>query len=389
MVDFVMKTNDIFLLTLLSNFAKHSIPQSIEPIDWDKLYAKCASQNIDGLVASVVNQLPEECRPDNYPVWFTAYIETLRSMTRRNLEFDRMIRLMIDRGIEPIGLKGCVLRKLYPDEALRTMGDFDIFIREQERLQAVELFETAGYSVKYDYSVYAAEKDDIRFEFFTTLQHDFPVDSTAWNELLRENVCRNKDGFLQLNPTYELLYIVVHATKHYKTKGCGIRNLLDMALILQKEAQSIDFKEVSRLCDQLGIKRYLQYFLSALQKYFQIETAITVDMPKADIFTEYMLTYGIYGLENDKGNPFFPVIKGEETGLRRKMLFPPYEYMLHGYPFLKKSKLLLPVAWVCRGFKGIFVRQKTPAKMLADMQASEEFSKVRMKYLKELGLWYE
>ena len=384
-----MNILDQTLLALLSTLGNASeIGLSTTNLDFTALYAKCERQNITGLAASVLLRLPKSEQPENMALWMSAYIATLQTMTRRNAEFDRMLALMREREIDPICVKGSVLRKLYPDEALRTMGDYDIWVKPEQWSSLSELLSAQGYSLTERPLLYEAEKADVRFEIFTSLEQEFGQDTATWEKFLFENVRRNREGILTLNPTYEIFYIAAHTAKHYVRNGCGIRNLLDIVLLLKHKTPEIDFETVKTLAKAAGVDKVLAYLLSASKVYFGVETPVTTELPHTDRFVEYMLEYGVFGPDKSEHSFTWATQKEGHCG-KLRMLFPPYNSMVTGYPFLKKSKLLLPVAWVCRGFKGVFAKHQSPKRIFSDMKASQKAHDDRIRYLTELGLLHE
>ncbi len=60
--------------------------------------------------------------------------------------------------------------------------------------------------------------------------------------------------------------------------------------------------------------------------------------------------------------------------------------MWHKYQYLKKSSLLLPVAWVHRFITSVFIKKYSVKGMIAGLGDSIVYGEEREKRLSELGL---
>lgn len=190
-----MNSNQKYLIDLLvASLFLTEPPTPDNSVDWDFLISKCGEQNIAGLVASAVCRLPDELKPVNYPIWLATYIDTLQTMAHRNMEFERMLALMNEVGITPICVKGCVTRKLYPDENLRTMSDFDIWVSPESLPKLNQQFTSRGFQILKLDLLEKFQKDDIQFECFSSLAQDFPQNTKYWENLFWQNTCVNDNG---------------------------------------------------------------------------------------------------------------------------------------------------------------------------------------------------
>lgn len=63
-------------------------------------------------------------------------------------------------------------------------------------------------------------------------------------------------GFYALSPTANALYITYHSFFHFLIEGITLRHLLDWALFVKAEQDTIDWIRFYSICDDLGFSRF-------------------------------------------------------------------------------------------------------------------------------------
>jgi len=118
-----------------------------EPVDWDDVLAIALREGLAALVhagmASCCASVPEVSRTRlkvgylGAVTWFDACLEP---------SLQTVLRTLHSLGIEPIVLKGAALAyTVYPRPYLRTMGDVDLLLSEEEAVRAAEGLKGAGF----------------------------------------------------------------------------------------------------------------------------------------------------------------------------------------------------------------------------------------------------
>jgi hypothetical protein len=282
-----------------------------------------------------------------------------------------------------------VVKDLYPTPELRTMGDFDILIDKDNRIVAEKIFEENGYDVRKDTLFIEVDKNGIHGEIFFSLEAEFKNEPDYWNERIKENIHLDNNRYL-LNPTYEFAYSVIHTAKHLMGSGCGIRNLFDVLMLLQKR-DNIDFKLAETICKSQNYEKVLYYMVTAAEHWYGIEIDSSIkrmDIDATEKFLEYLLSYGIFG-KSTEGNVLSVQIvkcKDEHIGALRRLFFPPRKMIWDKYQYLKKSALLLPIAWIHRFITAVFIRKYSVKQMLSGIDESVKYLNDRDKWLNELDL---
>lgn len=374
-------------------------------IDWEYIWNKACEQNIVGLIADAVSKLPAEYQPKNYEDWEDAVLQSIQEMYPKYIEFDRMSELIKDSDTKIICLKGIVLKDLYPVPELRTMGDFDLFVvNEYEKVKS--LFVNNGYSVKdishtiieKDLEVKNAEqqkvtvgfcavKDNIVWECFKTLKEEYHTDTVAVEKKIEANCVKWKKQLYCMNETDMLSHLIIHHTKHLIYEGAGIRNVLDIALFIKNYKDNIDFKDVCCECKKQGYEKVFYLVLNVVAKYFDIVIEYGYKELSTDFFVEYMLNGGVFGRHESKGGIVSLVsrYKGKE-GWLRCVFFPSVNMLKGSYTYLNKYPILLPVAWIHRLFRGVFIKKNSIADMVGGLGNSLEYSQSHKNIMKELGI---
>ncbi len=359
-------------------------PAPPDGLDWQWLWEKSREQNLTGLLASAIEKLPNEQRPTNYEQWYTTMLQTAMVMGDRFDEFERMMGILRQNGLEVIALKGVVLKDLYGEgrSTLRTMGDFDVFVKKEKLSEIQRIFATDGYTLTDERTGLTASKDAYSWDIFYTLEEEFRDKSGKYDEIIRNKAIKI-NGLTCPCPTYMLAHLLLHLGKHLTSEGAGLRNLLDIALFVKAYKNEIDFKEVRNVCQELDFKNIYIYALNALNKYFDFDFDIEAKDPKK--FVALMLDGGIFG-EGKSNVLLAQVSKRGDISVYRKLFFPPASMLEESYKYLQKFPFLLPVAWVHRFFYAVFHRKFGVKKMLEDIEGSVEFAKKHDKTMEELGL---
>lgn len=166
------------------------------------------------------------------------------------------------------------------------------------------------------------------------------------------------DGFLAMLPHEHLLYLLLHAYKHFVRSGIGLRQFCDIDLWARAYHAEIDWQQLHDQCTSVHAATFAAAAFHIAGDYLGIE----FDLPApwdGSIDVEPLLhdtlCGGVYG-SNDltrlhSSTVTLNAVKasrmGEKSGALRTV-FPKREYLERRYPYLKKRPYLLPVAWVQR-----------------------------------------
>lgn len=277
-------------------------------------------------------------------------------------ELNKLVTALENAGIKNQPMKGSCMKFMYPSPELREMSDIDILIAGEQMDAAgkvmLELGYTLAQSIKH-HDIYM-KKPFMVVEIHRAM-YDKTVDGNQFDyfksfekAVLREG----KKYTYDFNKEDFYVYMIAHMAKHFYAMGCGIRNLLDVYIYLEKYGKELDRSYLDRELKKCGIYDFavnveeLAYIWLGGKKGSQFYD---------DLF-QYMVDCGIYGKdENGIWHKFAEEkLDGKEVTrgkLKKWYYFPPLFYMAEYYPWLEKFPFLLPVAWCIRAFRGIFMKK--------------------------------
>ena len=287
-------------------------------------------------------------------------IKTLAQVTELNIivgEFEKA-------GIKNQPMKGSCLKYMYPSPEMREMSDIDILVADDRMEEAKRIMINLGYSLAQ-----SVKHHDIYFKnpFMVVEVHramyDKTVDGNQYDYFKSFEKAVLKDGqqyTYDFNREDFYVYMIAHMAKHFYAMGCGIRNLVDIYIYLEKYGRELDRAYLNQELKKCGIYDFavnmeeLAYIWLGGKKGSQFYD---------DLF-QYMVDCGIYGKDENGIWHKFAEEKLEGKKITRGKLkkwyyFPPLFYMAEYYTWLEKFPFLLPVAWCIRAFRGIFMKKGT------------------------------
>ncbi len=212
-----------------------SIPQNFT-IDWDKLMEVSAEQGLIAWVWIGIEKLPETQSPprlqkinwslsaqaikERYEYQVTVLKEMVDVCKRNN------IRLMV--------IKGIGLSSLYPDPSCRPSGDIDVFLfgsyHKGNELFAKDKINETGKHAKLEYKGVTIENHQnfLNVKWSARRKVENYIKSNLSKAVLTQ------EGYYNLEPESNLLYLVMHATRHlnYVETGLTLRSIIDIPIFL-------------------------------------------------------------------------------------------------------------------------------------------------------------
>jgi hypothetical protein len=388
-----------------------------EHVQWQEPLSKQDQHAIFSLAAehSVVPMLAEAvyCCPAALSGGYNTRILSIaaRRLTvaqaQRTADLILVYQYLAERGLEPIVLKGIICRSLYPQPCQRPSIDEDLLIPKEAFAEyhkamlayGLEPFGEIDDRESADEAAYKSKDGSIYIELHS---NPLPGDSKAYGSLNsvftdsgKNTVieCINGCAFRTLSPTDHLLYLILHAYKHFLHGGFGIRMVLDIAIFADKKSNHIDFSRLLDTCRKLRIGKYSAALFKIGEKH------LGFGFP--DAFREYdcdemplledIMSGGLYGVEDinraHSSTMTLNAVEASNKGKRRHCalhsVFLPAKSLEGRYTYLKKHRSLLPVAWVQRGFTYAF--KKTNGKT-AKPSESIRIGNERIALLRHYGI---
>ena len=379
---------------------------------WDQLFRLASEQDVLPLIYDrarfclSLSDLLEKSR--SMRIWSERAVCSAAFQIIRTDEFLMLLDKARDQGMDAAVLKGIVCRDLYPVPALRPSVDEDLLIKPQEMGSWHRFFVEEGLSCDQDSSdsqdsedALLMEEDELSYhrsdspiyielhkclfdpksEIFGDLNFLFDNLQTESVEIC--GVIRTAEEVQMhtirtLTPTDHLLFLILHAFKHFLYSGVGVRTICDIGMFSEKYGDRIDWEHICSGLESVHALFFAKALYRIIQLYLMPESQFDASVVAGDeIDVEPLLTdildSGVHGDSSlvrlhssnmtlsaveahrggiqDKDEPSDRVGTGSSRRPRAGILrsaFPPLKSMRTRYPYLKKAPFLLPVAWVQR-----------------------------------------
>ncbi|WP_278888108.1 nucleotidyltransferase family protein [Leyella stercorea] len=199
----------------------------------------------------------------------------------------RFARLMKSNGIAYVVFKGLAVARYYPEPFVRTMGDVDFYVPKSCFDRAVKVIERGLHVVMDKEDVdkhYSFDWQGIRFEMHYQIetfgshrhQHRFDrmIDEAMAEHTDSFTVCDsdgNETEVSVLPPTEDLIVVFKHWFNHLLVEGVGLRQTLDLAVLLNAYRDKINVGRLMTALDGIGYMKAFRAMLAMMKRYFGFE----------------------------------------------------------------------------------------------------------------------
>ena len=380
-------------LSIISDFLRKLDSSHLaygKEMDWNTLYGLAHSHNVEGIIYY-------QCKsfmPINIvKLYEEFFIGTLFLYTNRKNILKEVTDAFHKDNIPFCLIKGYSIAEFYPIAELRTMGDCDILVDKTHISKAISVMRSLGYQGidNERASSWEGEKDGYIFEIHDNLVHT--------NEHLTSEQIRFFNDITpyitktRLEYNFSFLFLLVHLRKHFMNSGVGIRQFMDLAVMVQY-CSAMNWDWIENKLIELDLLKFAQSCFILIHRWFNILPPIDCGTMENEFYekvTDKILRNGVFGNNDISNTGNFErnvLIKSEGNLLVRRLsliihnMFPNYEYM-QGYPscgYIVGRPYLIPVAWIhrfilytCRDNKGtirrVFNGALTDSKKLEDQKS--------------------
>ena len=338
-----------------------------ENVDWSAIFTLANQQKLLPILFEAARKTPAAAENAAlFAVTKQQVIAQVLHQTVRSAEFSDLYHKLRAAGLHPVVVKGQLCSRLYPLKDHRISADDDLYIPDAEFMACHEQLLANGLTTDTpadelptaDEVPYTKDGSPLYIELH---RHLFDSAEDAHDELNHFFTDINPvemDGFLAMPPHEHLLYLLLHAYKHFVRSGIGLRQFCDIGLWARAYHSEIDWQRLHEQCESVHAATFAAAAFCIAREYLGIE----FDLPApwdGSIDVEPLLhdtlCGGVYG-SNDltrlhSSTVTLNAVKASRTGEKISVLrtvFPKREYLERRYPYLKKRPYLLPVAWVQR-----------------------------------------
>ena len=338
-----------------------------EKVDWPAIFALANQQKLLPILFEAVRKMPAaEENVALFAVTKQQVIGQVLNQTVRSAEFADLYRKLRTVGLHPIVVKGQLCSRLYPLKDHRISADDDLYIPDAEFMTCHEQLLANGLTTDTPADELSTA-DEVSYTkggsslYIELHRHLFDSSEDAHDELNHFFADLNSveiDGFLAMPPHEHLLYLLLHAYKHFVRSGIGLRQFCDIGLWARAYHAEIDWQRLHDQCESVHAATFAAAAFRIARDYLGIEFDLPApwsDAVDAEPLLHDSLCGGVYG-SNDltrlhSSTVTLNAVKASRTGEKSSVLrtvFPKREYLERRYPYLKKRPYLLPVAWAQR-----------------------------------------
>ena len=334
------------------------------------------------------------------------------AQVRRTNAFLQLYEALSKVGIYPIVMKGLICRMLYGNLAdHRPSGDEDLLIHHTEYWQTKDVLIANGYVPEFvdETETQLAQIQEVSFVHPTKKLHL----ELHLNTMGRENDTRAKmsDCFKQVFENYReieingvrvrtmnhqehLLYLILHAFRHFTSGGFGIRQMLDILLYLEQYGSEININKIYDVLRTFKADTYFSDMIHIGNTYlgFRLPTVLEKNCP--DELLDDMIRSGTFGNKTQAERTAVATTMSvtEYYGKKRnsnflmlvwKSIFPSLKMMQERHPYLTDKPWLLPVEWIKRWGRYFRYNRNAEGNLAVE---SMKISQRRMNLLKKYDL---
>lgn len=316
------------------------------------------------------------------------------------IDFYSLYKCFLDNGIKPIVVKGLLCEMLYPIPFHRISCDYDLLIEQSELSLCSKILNERGLTSDYDalsdpycheISFYNSERT-LCIELHTSLFSKTDNLKFDLNIFFSDAIAAPIiiDGIYTINYHEHLLYLVLHAFKHFIITGFGLRQAVDIGLWIKNYSDSIDWQLLFEQLESINAANFMCALLKIIVDDLKIEIPVNLIPDFSFVDSEPLLTDmligGIHGASDltrlHSSTMTLNAFKKDKIS-PLKSIFPNKKDLVHRYDFLQKHPYFLPVAWCDRIVK--YILEQVSGKSYGPAK-SIEISQQRLKIMRYYGI---
>lgn len=385
-----MKNWKMYLVALLRAAINEAEPDNPpEGLDWEALYQLADYHSVACTAYYGIIRLPKEKQPE--PEILNKFQKAMQLVLGResmqHFELQGVLDTFEENGIVCVPLKGWLMKHLYPRPDMRSMCDVDILVHPEDMEKIPALMKQHGFELE-DHG----ENHDgymkppiLSTEIHWALFGPTSPYQTYFAPMI-ENVYPAEGKQYESRMTWEdfYLHLIAHLAKHFDNCGTGLRSFMDVYLFREKFRDQLDEVYLQEELEKLGLRKFTGVMEDVARCMFA-EGLSEEERNRYETLNEFVFHTGTYGtkeadvaakLTNQGAN------KGKYLISR---FFPNLSFMRMQYPVLEKAPVLLPIFWVARGFRSVFLRRDRLSAELRMVKKADDSTIQEMEEIKRLS----
>lgn len=212
-------------------------------VDWDDLMDRASKQGILAWVYDGICKLPKEQQPPRQQRinWALSAQEIWDRYAKQKEVLADMVKVCEENDMRLLLLKGIGLSELYPKPESRPSGDIDVYFFDD--------FEKGNTLFANSEHVFINKHEGFDYRGAHVENHLTPLDTDTSQRALIESYLEKrlslskitKDGYYILDVETNLLYLLAHLIRHYRSWDLfPVRCLIDISVFLWRNKNSIN-----------------------------------------------------------------------------------------------------------------------------------------------------
>ena len=326
-------------------------------VDWSAVLAEAQHHKVTALMYPAIRSMDGVPEAVFNKVCGTAITVATASEAMLK-EQRRILDLLEARQIPCAVLKGTSVAYLYPHPELRTIGDIDILVDEENLDEACKALQADGFAPSYTAEKHLCLQKGAAWVEMHRMVSVFPESEKGrftkryMTDALRHTQVVEISGvrFPMLSDAYQIIGLLAHMEQHLATSGIGLRQVCDWAVTAHALRNCFD-GETLALLESCGLLRFARIMTRLCERYLGLPpcpwTTDASDALVAAMLSD-VLEGGNFQAQHEK-RPFADVLTDayDVSGKGRNSLFRNYIRYLKKYlrqnELWAKSRLWLPV----------------------------------------------
>lgn len=354
-----MKPETAYLLRLLRAFIQgETAPSLPENIDGDAVARLAKVGDFGGIVGYMAQPFIGSFSERAAAFLTRQFYGTVGDFANKGVACDRLFDTLNAAKIPFAVVKGAVIGHLYPMRELRTFGDVDVYVPVAFRDAVREITATDTLLFEDDTQIYVKRPPlHVEFHFDPTVD---AVDGLPQLKTYLADIDKHFtvwQGIPTVDPVYHFVYLLSHQMRHFSTDSAGIRSFIDLAVFLKSDIAPTSTQLYETL-ETVGLLPYAKTVLTLTERWFGVPSPLPLsDIGEQDaaFLAQYTVDAGSFAR---KQNPCAAAVEkqGGRTVALWRSLFPPKSEMRENALYAPLAKKCLPFAYICRLYRGVFVR---------------------------------
>ena len=362
----------------------HSIDVDCADIDWKKVIETAKLQKIESYLACALKNNRELLCPAEIrdPMLKNTRLRLIANAIHRH-EIVQLLEKMESAGIHAVLLKGYAIAKCYALPESRMSSDADIWVDSQDEELACNFMKKQGFTVEprwknghhavcHHPSLGCVELHVILYDEIVEDVWFGKMDGSEFVVEPHRSVESDDGNYYTLGYTDHLIFLALHMIKHFIISGLTVQMMMDVALYFQKYKSEIDVTRFWNTINSLHYDKLLNVILWAMVQYCGFSRS---DLPGicdqapdgVDEILSDLEEGGWMGwkdksareegwqeynrqvlMRNKSKLQYLQYMFRWKSSIYWQALFPARDVLAKKYPYVKKSALLIPAAWVHR-----------------------------------------